>query len=66
MNVEALVAITETENYYPITFHNEPKLGDTVTLHVDGKDGEYEIIDILPTGFSGSPPYLYGVCVKPK
>ncbi|MDV5140813.1 hypothetical protein [Chimaeribacter arupi] len=66
MSVKALVAIAETEKTYPFTFDKEPQVGDSLTLYVDEEDREFVVTDVMPTGFVNSPPYLYGVCVRPK
>lgn len=66
MEVRALVAIADTELDYPITLKSEPKVGDTITLHVDKSDRDFVVVEVNPTGFSNSAPYLYGVYVKPK
>lgn len=66
MTVKAIVAVSETEHTYPMQFDTEPKPGDLIKLTVDNVEGDYVVIDVDPTGFSDSAPYLYGVYVKPR
>lgn len=66
MTVNAIVAIAETEDTFPIQFDAEPQIGDEVTLIVDNVSCLYIVIEVDPTGFSNSAPYLLGVYVRPK
>lgn len=66
MEVKALVAVAETDETFPITFHSEPSPGEIIPLTVDGVTSDYVIVDVDPTGFANSVPYLYRVYVKPR
>ncbi|GEM_PF-4875356 len=66
MEIKALVGIAHHEETFPITFESEPKPGDILQLTVEGETSDYTIVDVDPTGFENSTPYLYRVYVKPK
>lgn len=66
MEIRALVSITGNEQTYSITLEYEPKIGDTINLHVDEADKQFVVVEVNPTGFINAPPYLYGVHVEPK
>lgn len=66
MTVNAMVAIAETEHTFPIQFDSEPQIGEELTLTVDEVPRKYVVVDVDPTGFSNSAPYLFGVYVRPK
>lgn len=64
MDVKALVAVAETDETFPITFPGEPAPGEIIPLTADGVTSDYVIVDVDPTGFDNSVPYLYQVYVK--
>lgn len=66
MTVNAMVAVAETDQAFPMQFHTEPQIGDVITLTVGESTSEYIVLEVDPTGFSNDAPYLYGVYVKPR
>ena len=66
MEVRAIVGIAGTDETYPITFEKVPEPGESITLTVEGISSHYYIVDVDPTGFENSAPYLYRVYVKPS
>jgi len=66
MSIQAQVSIVETGEVHPVTFENEPEVGETLTLNIGGKDEEYVITALLPKGLPDGVPCHYGVYVKIK